>query len=109
MKEMSEAELENWIECVCKKLGQFCSFATPCGIPEVIEAIRKGDWGRVAVLVIQAGACAAAPLAIVGMLIAAAVVCTFGGNMTEEELSKALQAELERLDYSALQALQKGA
>jgi hypothetical protein len=84
---MSNAN-SSWADCVCKKLGDFCGTATPCGIPGVVDAIKAGDWAKVASLIILGGACTLAPAAIVAMLIAAAFTCTFGASDEADELIK---------------------
>ena len=98
---------EDYLECVCGVIGKVCGIMTPCGIPEVIDAIKKGDWARVVSLVIQGGACAAAPAALLAAVIAGAISCALraqDGAPSIDDLQARLQAELERLPRERLLA-----
>ncbi|HYH78428.1 MAG TPA: hypothetical protein VEX86_01480 [Longimicrobium sp.] len=96
---------DDYLQCVCGVIGKVCGTLTPCGIPEVIDAIKKGDWARVVSLIIQGGACAAAPAALLAAVIAGAISCALrdqDGAASIDDLQARLQTELERLPLERL-------
>ena len=95
MSQDKSAASNNWVDCMCKKIGDICGTAKHCGIPGVIEAIEKKDCAKVVSLLIQGGACAVAPGALLGAIVAAFFICSFGVS-TSKEAEEALVKEIQK-------------
>lgn len=97
----------NWSQCVCDALADFCGALSPCAIPGILEAIKNHEWVKVAWLIIQAGECTAEVEVIIPVLAFAAVTCLFsesGEDLTpaqqeilNREIKKVMDREIEKM------------
>lgn len=99
----------NYLECVCDKVGSSVGTASVCGIPKVIDAIKRGAWVEVASLIILGGASTLAPHTIVASVIVAHIACAM--ELTRDvldstdgnsQLADAIAKEIEKLDFKEL-------
>ncbi len=87
---MSTNDTNDWIQCVCDGLADFCGALSPCAIPGLIEAIKDHDWLKAATLVISAGECAAEIEVIIPVLAFASISCLFraeGVPLSDKQLA----------------------